>query len=221
MSPFFSPAARAAPVRGRRLRRHCCTHRPRQLGRHGPPCMTRAASFPRDNFGPAAPARPAALTCPSTWAVAALSLAPAPRSSARWPRATHHRLILVMRYLQHSRLQDSPSWPEALRLRVAATRCADGGADQRPGVVPDLGTPPAAAVLRRPSPGVPPAGWPSAGAKIYFHRSHGLSWFKASGPASTDEDPLVGACPGATRTTACPPASSRTGTPCMRATLQP
>lgn len=100
-------------------------------------------------------------------------------------------LILVMQYLQHSRLQDSRTWPEALRLRVARDAVRDGVLINALRVEPDLGTPARgglpATIARRTS-----EGWRISGRKIYSTGSHGLTWFSVWA-RSTDEDPLVGA----------------------------
>ncbi|MCJ8207994.1 acyl-CoA dehydrogenase family protein [Pseudomonas sp. RGM2987] len=100
-------------------------------------------------------------------------------------------LILVMQYLQHSRLQDSRTWPEALRLRVARDAVRDGALINALRVEPDLGTPARgglpATIARRTS-----EGWRISGRKIYSTGSHGLTWFSVWA-RSTDEDPLVGA----------------------------
>lgn len=100
-------------------------------------------------------------------------------------------LILVMQYLQHSRLQDSRTWPEALRLRVARDAVRDGALVNALRVEPDLGTPARgglpATIARRTS-----EGWRISGRKIYSTGSHGLTWFSVWA-RSTDEDPLVGA----------------------------
>lgn len=100
-------------------------------------------------------------------------------------------LILVMQYLQHSRLQDSRTWPEALRLRVARDAVRDGALINALRVEPDLGTPARgglpATIARRTS-----EGWRISGRKIYSTGSHGLTWFSVWA-RSNDEDPLVGA----------------------------
>lgn len=100
-------------------------------------------------------------------------------------------LILVMQYLQHSRLQDSRTWPEVLRLRVARDAVRDGALINALRVEPDLGTPARgglpATIARRTS-----EGWRISGRKIYSTGSHGLTWFSVWA-RSTDEDPLVGA----------------------------
>jgi alkylation response protein AidB-like acyl-CoA dehydrogenase len=100
-------------------------------------------------------------------------------------------LILVMQYIQHARLQDSKTWPEALRLQVAQDAVQQGALINALRVEPDLGTPARgglpATVARRTS-----AGWRISGRKIYSTGSHGLTWFSVWA-RSTDEDPLVGA----------------------------
>jgi alkylation response protein AidB-like acyl-CoA dehydrogenase len=100
-------------------------------------------------------------------------------------------LILVMQYIQHARLQDSKSWPEHLRLRVAQEAVQTGALINSLRVEPDLGTPARGGlpgtIARRTE-----DGWRISGRKIYSTGSHGLTWFNVWG-RSDDEDPLVGA----------------------------
>ncbi|HEY0288610.1 MAG TPA: acyl-CoA dehydrogenase family protein [Pseudomonas sp.] len=100
-------------------------------------------------------------------------------------------LILVMQYIQHARLQDSKSWPEHLRTRVAHEAVQHGALINSLRVEPDLGSPargglPATLARRTDD------GWRISGSKIYSTGSHGLTWFNVWG-RSDDEDPLVGA----------------------------
>lgn len=100
-------------------------------------------------------------------------------------------LILVMQYLQHSRLQESKSWPHDLRLRVAEEAVRDGALINALRVEPDLGTPargglPATTARRTAE------GWRISGSKIYSTGSHGLTWYSVWA-RSDDQDPLVGA----------------------------
>ena len=50
-------------------------------------------------------------------------------------------LILVMQYLQHTRLQDGKTWPRHLRVRVAEEAVRNGALINALRVEPDLGTP--------------------------------------------------------------------------------
>ncbi|RMM11469.1 Acyl-CoA dehydrogenase protein, partial [Pseudomonas syringae pv. maculicola] len=50
-------------------------------------------------------------------------------------------LILVMQYLQHSRLQDNRNWPSHLREQVAKDAVHEGALINALRVEPDLGTP--------------------------------------------------------------------------------
>lgn len=100
-------------------------------------------------------------------------------------------LILVMQYIQHARLQQSKSWPEHLRLRVAKEAVRDGALINSLRVEPDLGTPargglPATTARRTAE------GWRISGSKIYSTGSHGLTWYNVWA-RSDDADPLVGA----------------------------
>ncbi|MCF5467960.1 acyl-CoA dehydrogenase family protein [Pseudomonas syringae] len=99
-------------------------------------------------------------------------------------------LILVMQYLQHSRLQENRKWPTDLRVRVAEEAVRDGALINALRVEPDLGTP-----ARGGLPGTlarrTAEGWRISGSKIYSTGSHGLTWF-AVWARSDDDDPLVG-----------------------------
>lgn len=100
-------------------------------------------------------------------------------------------LILVMQYLQHTRLQDNKNWPEDLRLRVAEDAVQHGALINALRVEPDLGTPargglPATTARRTAQ------GWRISGRKIYSTGSHGLTWYSVWA-RSDDADPLVGA----------------------------
>lgn len=151
-----------------------------------------SGAFPRDNFALLHQHGLLALTVPKHLGGGGASLAQARKViSAVAKGEPSTALILVMQYLQHSRLQDSQSWPEALRLRVAGDAVRDGALINALRVEPDLGTPARgglpATIARRTA-----AGWRLSGRKIYSTGSHGLSWFSVWA-RSTDEDPLVGA----------------------------
>ncbi|CAI8913814.1 Acyl-CoA dehydrogenase [Pseudomonas chlororaphis] len=151
-----------------------------------------SGAFPRDNFALLHQHGLLALTVPKHLGGGGASLAQARKViSAVAKGEPSTALILVMQYLQHSRLQDTQSWPEALRLRVAGDAVRDGALINALRVEPDLGTPARgglpATIARRTA-----AGWRISGRKIYSTGSHGLSWFSVWA-RSTDEDPLVGA----------------------------
>ncbi|OUM06133.1 acyl-CoA dehydrogenase [Pseudomonas syringae] len=99
-------------------------------------------------------------------------------------------LILVMQYLQHSRLQENRNWPSHLREQVAEEAVRDGALINALRVEPDLGTP-----ARGGLPGTlarrTREGWRISGSKVYSTGSHGLTWF-AVWARSDDADPLVG-----------------------------
>ncbi|KPX53243.1 Acyl-CoA dehydrogenase protein [Pseudomonas amygdali pv. hibisci] len=99
-------------------------------------------------------------------------------------------LILVMQYLQHSRLQENRNWPSHLRVQVAEEAVREGALINALRVEPDLGTPARGGlpgtVARRSA-----DGWRISGSKIYSTGSHGLTWF-AVWARSDDDDPLVG-----------------------------
>ncbi|RMQ45427.1 Acyl-CoA dehydrogenase, short-chain specific [Pseudomonas cichorii] len=100
-------------------------------------------------------------------------------------------LILVMQYIQHSRLQENRNWPVDLRVLVARQAVEDGALINALRVEPDLGTPARgglpATIARRTA-----EGWRISGSKIYSTGSHGLTWFSVWA-RSDDQDPLVGA----------------------------
>ncbi|MCL6309578.1 acyl-CoA dehydrogenase family protein [Pseudomonas syringae] len=99
-------------------------------------------------------------------------------------------LILVMQYLQHSRLQENRNWPNHLRVQVAEQAVRKGALINALRVEPDLGTPARGGlpgtIARRTA-----QGWRISGSKIYSTGSHGLTWF-AVWARSDDDDPLVG-----------------------------
>ncbi|QKS85839.1 acyl-CoA dehydrogenase family protein [Pseudomonas bijieensis] len=151
-----------------------------------------SGDFPQDNFKLLHEHGLLALTVPKALGGDGASLVQARKVIAAVAKGEPSTaLILVMQYLQHSRLQDSRTWPEALRLRVAQDAVRDGALINALRVEPDLGTPARgglpATVARRTS-----EGWRISGRKIYSTGSHGLTWFNVWA-RSTDEDPLVGA----------------------------
>jgi len=149
-------------------------------------------AFPQDNFRLLHKHDLLALTVPKALGGSGASLVQARKViSAVAKGEPSTALILVMQYLQHSRLQDNRNWPEALRLRVAQDAVREGALINALRVEPDLGTPARgglpATIARRTS-----EGWRISGRKIYSTGSHGLTWFSVWA-RSTDEDPLVGA----------------------------
>lgn len=99
-------------------------------------------------------------------------------------------LVLVMQYLQHTRLQKNLAWPEYLRLRVAREAVEQGALINALRVEPDLGTP-----ARGGLPGTVatrvPEGWRLNGRKIYSTGIPGLTWL-AVWARSDDSVPRVG-----------------------------
>ncbi|MEK1939010.1 MAG: acyl-CoA dehydrogenase family protein [Pseudomonas sp.] len=99
-------------------------------------------------------------------------------------------LVLVMQYLQHTRLQKNLAWPEYLRLRVAREAVEQGALINALRVEPDLGTP-----ARGGLPGTlatrVPDGWRLNGRKIYSTGIPGLTWL-AVWARSDDSVPRVG-----------------------------
>jgi alkylation response protein AidB-like acyl-CoA dehydrogenase len=151
-----------------------------------------SGDFPHDNFKLLQERGLLALTVPKALGGGGASLAQARKAIGAIAKGEPSTaLILVMQYLQHSRLQDNRNWPEALRVQVARDAVEHGALINALRVEPDLGTPARgglpATVARRTS-----AGWRISGRKIYSTGSHGLSWFSVWA-RSSDEDPLVGA----------------------------
>lgn len=151
-----------------------------------------SGDFPQDNFKRLHEHGLLALTVPKALGGGGASLVQARKVIAAVAKGEPSTaLILVMQYLQHSRLQDNRTWPEALRLRVAQDAVRNGALINALRVEPDLGTPARgglpATVARRTS-----EGWRISGRKLYSTGSHGLTWFSVWA-RSTDEDPLVGA----------------------------
>jgi len=151
-----------------------------------------SGAFPQDNFKLLQEHGLVALTVPKALGGGGANLAQARKAiSAIAKGEPSTALILVMQYIQHARLQDSKTWPEALRLQVAQDAVQQGALINALRVEPDLGTPARgglpATFARRTS-----AGWRISGRKIYSTGSHGLTWFSVWA-RSTDEDPLVGA----------------------------
>jgi len=151
-----------------------------------------SGAFPHDNFKLLHEHGLVALTVPKALGGGGASLAQARKAiSAIAKGEPSTALILVMQYLQHSRLQDNRNWPEALRLQVARDAIENGALINALRVEPDLGTPARgglpATIARRTA-----AGWRISGRKIYSTGSHGLTWFSVWA-RSSDEDPLVGA----------------------------
>ncbi|EJM62065.1 acyl-CoA dehydrogenase family protein [Pseudomonas sp. GM48] len=151
-----------------------------------------SGAFPHDNFKLLHEHDLVALTVPKALGGGGANLAQARKAiSAIAKGEPSTALILVMQYLQHSRLQDNRNWPEALRLQVARDAVQQGALINALRVEPDLGTPARGGlpvtVARRTS-----AGWRISGRKIYSTGSHGLTWFSVWA-RSSDEDPQVGA----------------------------
>ena len=151
-----------------------------------------SGAFPHDNFKLLHEHGLVALTVPKALGGGGANLAQARKAiSAIAKGEPSTALILVMQYLQHTRLQDSKTWPPALRVQVAEDAVNHGALINALRVEPDLGTPARgglpATIARRTS-----TGWRISGRKIYSTGSHGLTWFSVWA-RSTDEDPLVGA----------------------------
>lgn len=99
-------------------------------------------------------------------------------------------LVLVMQYLQHTRLQQNSAWPLHLRQRVAREAVQEGALINALRVEPDLGTPargglPATLAQRV------EGGWRLSGRKIYSTGIPGLTWL-AVWARSDDAEPQVG-----------------------------
>ena len=151
-----------------------------------------SGAFPHANFNLLHQHGLVALTVPKALGGGGASLAQARKAiSAIAKGEPSTALILVMQYLQHSRLQDSQAWPAHLRVKVAEDAVRNGALINALRVEPDLGTPargglPATTAVRGAD------GWRISGRKLYSTGSHGLSWFSVWA-RSDDADPLVGA----------------------------
>ncbi|AXI02577.1 acyl-CoA dehydrogenase family protein [Aquirhabdus parva] len=99
-------------------------------------------------------------------------------------------LVLVMQYLQHSRLQQNQAWPLSLREQVALDAVKNGALTNALRVEPELGTPargglPKTVAKRHAD------GWLINGHKIYSTGIAGLTWLTVW--AHSDEaEPKVG-----------------------------
>ena len=101
-----------------------------------------SGAFPHDNFKLLHDHGLVALTVPKALGGGGANLAQARKAiSAIAKGEPSTALILVMQYLQHSRLQDSRSWPDALRQQVARDAVEHGALINALRVEPDLGTP--------------------------------------------------------------------------------
>lgn len=151
-----------------------------------------SGAFPHANFALLHAHGLTALTVPKTLGGGGANLPLARKAISAIARGEPSTaLILVMQYLQHTRLQDSQTWPRHLRVRVAEDAVKKGALINALRVEPDLGTPargglPATIAVRSAE------GWRISGRKIYSTGSHGLSWFSVWA-RSDDADPLVGA----------------------------
>lgn len=132
-----------------------------------------------------------ALTVPRQLGGSEASLAQARRvisAVARGEPST--ALVLVMQYLQHTRLQHNQAWPLHLRQRVAREAVESGALINALRVEPDLGTP-----ARGGLPGTlarrVEGGWRISGRKIYSTGIPGLTWLSVWA-RSDDAEPQVG-----------------------------
>ena len=132
-----------------------------------------------------------ALTVPRQLGGSEASLAQARRvisAVARGEPST--ALVLVMQYLQHTRLQHNQAWPLHLRQRVAQEAVESGALINALRVEPDLGTP-----ARGGLPGTlarrVEGGWCISGRKIYSTGIPGLTWLSVWA-RSDDAEPQVG-----------------------------
>ena len=151
----------------------------------------RHSEFPHANLQRLHDSGLLALTVPRELGGSGASLAQARRvisAVARGEPST--ALVLVMQYLQHTRLQHNLAWPHYLRLRVAREAVEKGALINALRVEPDLGTPARgglpATIARR-----VPEGWRISGRKIYSTGIPGLTWLSVWA-RSDDEVPRVG-----------------------------
>ncbi|NWA00678.1 acyl-CoA dehydrogenase family protein [Pseudomonas gingeri] len=99
-------------------------------------------------------------------------------------------LVLVMQYLQHTRLQGNQAWPRHLRVQLAREAVEQGALINALRVEPDLGTPARGGlpgtVARRVE-----GGWRLDGRKIYSTGIPGLTWLSVWA-RSDESEPRVG-----------------------------
>lgn len=118
-----------------------------------------SGAFPHANFQLLQEHGLVALTVPKALGGGGASLPQARRAiSAIAKGEPSTALILVMQYLQHTRLQDSKTWPPHLRVKVAEDAVRNGALINALRVEPDLGTPargglPATTAVRTPKAG--------------------------------------------------------------------
>lgn len=151
----------------------------------------RHSEFPHANLQRLQDSGLLALTVPRELGGSGATLAQARRvisAVARGEPST--ALVLVMQYLQHTRLQHNLAWPHYLRLRVAREAVEKGALINALRVEPDLGTPARgglpATIARR-----VPEGWRISGRKIYSTGIPGLTWLSVWA-RSDDQVPRVG-----------------------------
>ncbi|MFY1664430.1 acyl-CoA dehydrogenase family protein [Pseudomonas sp. Pseu.R1] len=150
-----------------------------------------SGEFPHDNFRLLHEHKLLGLTVPTALGGGGADLKQAQQvisAVARGEPST--ALILVMQYLQHARLHQTPHWPEHLRRQVGLDAVHHGALLNALRVEPDLGSPsrgglPATTARRTDE------GWRISGRKIYSTGSHGLTWFNVWA-RSDDDEPLVG-----------------------------
>ncbi|WP_256734626.1 acyl-CoA dehydrogenase family protein, partial [Pseudomonas edaphica] len=101
-----------------------------------------SGAFPHANFTRLHEHGLVALTVPKALGGGGASLAQARKAISAIARGEPSTaLILVMQYLQHTRLQDSKTWPQHLRVQVAEDAVRNGALINALRVEPDLGTP--------------------------------------------------------------------------------
>jgi alkylation response protein AidB-like acyl-CoA dehydrogenase len=151
----------------------------------------RHSEFPHANLARLHELDLLALTVPRELGGSGASLAQARRViSAVAKGEPSTALVLVMQYLQHTRLQKNLAWPEYLRLRVAREAVEQGALINALRVEPELGTPargglPATLATRVAH------GWRLNGRKIYSTGIPGLTWLSVWA-RSDDSVPRVG-----------------------------
>ncbi len=151
----------------------------------------RHSEFPHANLARLQQHELLALTVPRELGGSGATLAQARRVIAAVAKGEPSTaLVLVMQYLQHTRLQRNLAWPEYLRLRVAREAVEQGALINALRVEPELGTP-----ARGGLPGTlatrVPEGWRLNGRKIYSTGIPGLTWLSVWA-RSDDSVPRVG-----------------------------
>lgn len=154
----------------------------------------RSGEFPHDNFKRLHHYKLLALTVPRHLGGYGATLAQARQVIAAVAQGEPSTaLVLVMQYLQHSRLPHNHHWPESIRLKISRDAVEHGALINALRVEPDLGTPARGGLpntIARRTSRHGQSGWLLNGHKIYSTGIAGLSWL-AVWARTEEDDPLA------------------------------